>query len=95
MNKINKYMVVANFCTVFGIFILISWIFKPLHFKGFVGFVTLVTGYVFMIISMVKDDEKSVLYNPDKKRHLLNWIIYILALLVTAIIAAFAFRIEW
>ncbi|MCL2065154.1 MAG: hypothetical protein FWG98_12420 [Candidatus Cloacimonetes bacterium] len=92
MDKVNKYMVIANLCTVFGISILVSWLFRPIHFKGFIGFVTLITGWVFMIVSMVKHEEKSVLFNQNKKRHVLNWVFYILSLLITAVVAAFAFR---
>ena len=85
MKKSNIYNVLSIICFVVYAIIMIFQVIHPhpvmktRQFIGLIGFLTMMTGFYFA------NKLKSPFYDPDKKKHIRNWVIFFLAITITVV----------
>jgi len=91
MKKTNLYNVLSIICFVVYTIIVIFQVVHPhpvmktRQLIGLIGFLIMVTGFYFA------NKFKSPFYDPDKKKHFRNWIIFFLAITITVVLIGFIY----
>jgi len=80
MKKLTHYIynVLGIICFVVWIITTIFQVIKPHPYRGLIGNIVLVIGLLLFYIHAKINHIKSPLYDPDKKKHIRNWVVFIL-----------------
>jgi hypothetical protein len=91
MKRLSLYVVLGVICHLVWITTTVLQVIKPHPYRGLIGNIVFVTGLVLFYIHNKKNGIKSPLYDPDKKKHIRNWAIFILGSILIAIVVGSLF----
>ena len=87
MKQFSKYKIILIICFCIWIITTTLQISNPHPYRGLIGNIILVIGLILSRINAKKHQIKSPLYDPNKVKHIWNWIVFILlSSIVVAII---------
>ena len=91
MKRLTRYIygVLGIVCTVVWIITTALQVIHPHPYRGLIGNIAITIGVVLLFIRAKLNHKKSFLYDPDKKKHFRNWVVYILILAITVIVVVF------
>ena len=91
MRKSTLLNVLVIIFIVVWIVIMIFQAKHPLAYRGFIGFIGFGVILIFNYIRAKINNEKSPMYDPDKKKHIRNWLVLLLSCALTVIIVSFVY----
>ncbi len=87
----KKYKIISAICFVIWIISTILQIYNPHPYRGLIGNLILVIGIVSSLIYAKKNKIKSPLYDPNKRKHIRNWVMFIIIIVIIVIIVVLIF----
>lgn len=91
MKKSNLFYVLGGICAIVVLIIAIMQVYDPHPYRELIRNIVLVIGTLMSFIHAIINHRKSPLYDPDRKKHIRNWVVYILSLVLTVIVVAFIY----
>jgi|WetSurMetagenome_2_1015567.scaffolds.fasta_scaffold269467_1 hypothetical protein len=91
MKTISLYNVLGIICFVVWIITTIFQVINPHPYRGLIGNLVLVIGLILFYIHAKINHIKSPLYDPDKKKHIRNWVVFILSSVLIVIMVGFLY----
>jgi multisubunit Na+/H+ antiporter MnhB subunit len=91
MKKLAIFNVLGIICFVIWMITMILQVHHPHPYRGLIGNLVLVTGLILFFIYSRINQIKSPLYDPDKKKHIRNWVVLILADALIVVIVGFLY----
>jgi hypothetical protein len=91
MKRLTLYNVLGIICSVVWVITMIFQVINPHPYRGLIGNLVLVIGLLLFHIHAKINHIKSPLYDPDKKKHFRNWVVYILINAIIVIMIGFLY----
>ncbi|MCB5256602.1 MAG: accessory gene regulator B family protein [Candidatus Cloacimonadaceae bacterium] len=91
MTKRYIYRNLSILCFIACVIISRYQIYDPNLYRGLLGRVLFVASCIFVIIHNRVNNIKSPFYDPDKKKHIRNWLIYIISIIVFVIVFVYVY----
>ena len=92
MNKTNIFKILRYICFGVAAIISITQRNNPHLYSALVSSILVVAGFVFYLIhARVNHIRLNPFYHPDKKKHIRNWVIYFLSLILTVVLVGLVY----